>query len=146
MRNVCCCGVCTAVPSRRADCQEEEEEGEEDAMIRNETMFGFIGWLPGRPCRVPCWNSSSTSLLFPRCCLNPPTPTTLYTQVERLQASTMSEEERRTLVSDVESARLNIAETERTLHVATTRNECLEEEIRAMRGETEGYTAKVLLL
>lgn len=55
----------------------------------------------------------------------------------------MSEEERRTLVSDVESARLNIAETERMLQVATTRNDGLEEEIRAMRGETEGYTAKV---
>ncbi|CAM9996380.1 unnamed protein product, partial [Ectocarpus sp. 12 AP-2014] len=70
----------------------------------------------------------------------------LKKEVERLQGSTMSEEERRTLVSDVESARLNIAETERMLQVATTRNACLEEEIRAMRGETEGYTAKVMEL
>lgn len=55
----------------------------------------------------------------------------------------MSEEERESLQSDLESARLNIKETERMLEVATARNADLEEEIRAMRGETEGYTAKV---
>ncbi len=55
----------------------------------------------------------------------------------------MSEEERECLQSDLESARLNIAETERALEDATSRNADLEEEIREMRGETEGYTAKV---
>lgn len=55
----------------------------------------------------------------------------------------MSEEERGSLQSDLETARLNITETERMLEVATARNADLEEEIRAMRGETEGYTAKV---
>lgn len=55
----------------------------------------------------------------------------------------LSEEERESLQSDLESARLNIAEMERALEVATSRNADLEEEIRAMRGETEGYTAKV---
>lgn len=55
----------------------------------------------------------------------------------------MSEEERESLQSDLETARLNIKETERMLEVATARNADLEDEIRAMRGETEGYTAKV---
>lgn len=55
----------------------------------------------------------------------------------------MSEEERQSLTSDLESARLNITETERMLEAATGRNVDLEEEIRTMRGETEGYTAKV---
>ena len=55
----------------------------------------------------------------------------------------MSEEERESLESDLESARINIAETERSLEAAKSRNADLEEEIRAMRGETEGYTAKV---
>lgn len=64
-------------------------------------------------------------------------------QVERLQGSMMSGEERESLQSDLETARLNIKETERMLEVATERNADLEEEIRAMRGETEGYTAKV---
>lgn len=66
-------------------------------------------------------------------------------QVELLRGSMMSEDERESLNSDLESARLNIAETERMLEVATSRNAGLEEEIRTMRGETEGYTAKVLL-
>eukprot|EP00903_Cladosiphon_okamuranus_P015003 g13882.t1 len=70
----------------------------------------------------------------------------LKKEVERLQGSMMSEEERESLQSDVEIARLNIKETERMLEVATARNADLEEEIRAMRGETEGYTAKVMEL
>lgn len=71
----------------------------------------------------------------------------LAQQLEKvLQGSMMSDEERESLTSDLESARLNIAETERMLEAATARSDGLEEEIRVMRGETEGYTAKVLSL
>lgn len=63
--------------------------------------------------------------------------------MELLQGSIMSGEERESLTSDLESARLNIAETGKLLEAATSRNAGLEEEIRAMRGETECYTAQV---
>lgn len=55
----------------------------------------------------------------------------------------MSERERENLESEVETARLNVANMEREVEAATARNDGLEDEIRAMRGETEGYTAKV---
>lgn len=64
-------------------------------------------------------------------------------QVERLQGTMMSECQREKLESEVESARLNVAEMEREVEAASARNASLEDEIRAMRGETEGYTAKV---
>ncbi|CAN0061430.1 unnamed protein product [Scytosiphon promiscuus] len=70
----------------------------------------------------------------------------LKKEVERLQGSTMSEGERERLELEVESARLDVARMEREVEVTTSRNADLDVEIRAMRGETEGYTAKVMEL
>eukprot|EP00904_Undaria_pinnatifida_P004353 jgi/Undpi1/13919/HiC_scaffold_9.g03570.m1 len=70
----------------------------------------------------------------------------LKTKVKRLEDDLLSEEERVHLKSDLESTQRQLAETRLTLKATTTRNADLEEQIGAARGQTEGYTAKVMEL
>lgn len=55
----------------------------------------------------------------------------------------MSKAERASLQAEVESAGQMLRDTQQTLEDLTSRNTELEDEIGAMRGQTEGYTAKV---
>lgn len=64
-------------------------------------------------------------------------------QVKRLQGDLLSEDERGPLKSELESARRLLEETRVTMEATAARNDELEEEIGAVRGQTEGYTAKV---
>ena len=71
---------------------------------------------------------------------SPPSPTQ---QIKRLGQALLSDEERASLQSEVDSVRLELAETRETLKAVTARRADLEQELVAIRGETEGYTAKV---
>lgn len=64
-------------------------------------------------------------------------------QVKTLESSLLTEDERAGLESELGSVKQQLAEAQGTVEVAEARNAVLEEEIGAIRGETEGYTAKV---
>ncbi|CAN0470564.1 unnamed protein product [Ascophyllum nodosum] len=70
----------------------------------------------------------------------------LESEIKRLGQALLSDEERASLQSEVDSVRLELAETRETLKAVTARRADLEQELVAIRGETEGYTAKVMEL
>lgn len=64
-------------------------------------------------------------------------------KIKRFEKTQLAEEEREGLESEIRFVRLKLAETQDSLKVTTNRAANLEEELAAIRGETEGYTAKV---
>lgn len=63
-------------------------------------------------------------------------------KIKRLEKAHLAEKPE-SLESEIQLVRLKLAETQDSLKVTTNRAANLEEELAAIRGETEGYNAKV---